>query len=398
MEMQMLDEMLRESHYKSFPHIYQPLRAPAVPAMMNPAAAAMMNPAYINAYNPTSFQRYDDYLGLSQLLTNVKLADSHDDVFSDKAPSPPSQLSGTDLYNEFDRIFADSRAHSPHTVHSPSNYRSRSRISSYGSVGSACDSQTSVETPVNSSGRVPPSVQLARKLNAKRLCVFCKNNGEVESVYASHILKDDDGRVLCPILRAYTCPICGDSGDTAHTIKYCPQNTGQNSPSQDTTPTKQNQMSNCSSSMSAVNQHPPPPPTYASIPSSTFAAAASNPMSGNISGVTFANKVAMSQQQQHQSQQQSQQGAPITLGGSKVPTAAAAGIPRSLESMAVASSANHGAASMCPSVTIPPYNIMTSQHHAPQHHQILSSVSSHPQQIMSANISASKHPQLTHKF
>ena len=232
--MQMLDEMLRESHFKSFPHVYQ--GRPAANYIPTGPGQAYLGPINAN----TTFQRYDDYLGLSQLLTNVKLAENnpHDDVFCDKAPSPPSQVSGFDLYNEFDRIFAENtRAHSPQ---SPSAYHCRSRISSYGSVGSACDSNTSNETPTNSSGRVPPSVQLARKLNAKRLCVFCKNNGEMESVYASHILKDDDGRVLCPILRAYTCPICGDSGDTAHTIKYCPQNNGQNSPSQETTPTKNN--------------------------------------------------------------------------------------------------------------------------------------------------------------
>lgn len=52
-------------------------------------------------------------------------------------------------------------------------------------------------------------------------CVFCKNNGEAEAYYRKHLLKDADGRVRCPVLRAYTCPICGASGDDAHTIKYC---------------------------------------------------------------------------------------------------------------------------------------------------------------------------------
>lgn len=55
-------------------------------------------------------------------------------------------------------------------------------------------------------------------------CVFCKNNGEQESYYRRHILKDSEGRVVCPILRAYTCPICNAKGDDAHTIKYCPLN------------------------------------------------------------------------------------------------------------------------------------------------------------------------------
>lgn len=56
------------------------------------------------------------------------------------------------------------------------------------------------------------------------LCVFCRNNNECEDMYRSHVLKDSDGRTLCPILRAYTCPICKANGDKSHTIKYCPMN------------------------------------------------------------------------------------------------------------------------------------------------------------------------------
>nr|BCS90541.1 nanos2 protein [Cladonema pacificum] len=63
----------------------------------------------------------------------------------------------------------------------------------------------------------PPQVSV-------QVCVFCRNNGESESVYTSHVLKDSDGRTSCPILRAYTCPICKANGDNSHTIKYCPMN------------------------------------------------------------------------------------------------------------------------------------------------------------------------------
>lgn len=65
-----------------------------------------------------------------------------------------------------------------------------------------------------------------RKKNKKPLpkeCVFCRNNGEEEAYYRKHLLKDIDGRVSCPVLRAYTCPICGACGDVAHTVKYCPK-------------------------------------------------------------------------------------------------------------------------------------------------------------------------------
>ncbi|XP_072163528.1 nanos homolog 3-like [Diadema setosum] len=67
-------------------------------------------------------------------------------------------------------------------------------------------------------------------------CVFCKNNGESEIVYGSHKLKSDDGRTTCPILRAYTCPLCGTNGDRAHTIKYCPLSKEQESGSSPTGP------------------------------------------------------------------------------------------------------------------------------------------------------------------
>ncbi|KAG7190171.1 hypothetical protein KM043_006297 [Ampulex compressa] len=71
-----------------------------------------------------------------------------------------------------------------------------------------------------------PEITPRRKKNKKPLpteCVFCRNNGEEETYYRQHLLKDAEGRVVCPVLRAYTCPICGACGDGAHTVKYCPK-------------------------------------------------------------------------------------------------------------------------------------------------------------------------------
>ncbi|KAL8596842.1 hypothetical protein ACOMHN_027171 [Nucella lapillus] len=53
-------------------------------------------------------------------------------------------------------------------------------------------------------------------------CAFCKRNGETREFYSTHILKDWRGMVVCPVLRAYTCPRCGASGDHAHTESHCP--------------------------------------------------------------------------------------------------------------------------------------------------------------------------------
>ncbi|XP_005370311.1 nanos homolog 2 [Microtus ochrogaster] len=61
------------------------------------------------------------------------------------------------------------------------------------------------------------------------LCNFCKHNGESRHVYASHQLKTPEGVVVCPILRHYVCPLCGATGDHAHTLKYCPLNSNQQS-------------------------------------------------------------------------------------------------------------------------------------------------------------------------
>ncbi|KAF6200114.1 hypothetical protein GE061_006415 [Apolygus lucorum] len=55
-------------------------------------------------------------------------------------------------------------------------------------------------------------------------CAFCVSNGETESFYSSHPLKDALNRVACPILRKYVCQKCGATGSSAHTNKYCPKN------------------------------------------------------------------------------------------------------------------------------------------------------------------------------
>ena len=55
----------------------------------------------------------------------------------------------------------------------------------------------------------------------EKFCQFCRNNGESANVYKSHMFRDYRGKVLCPILKLHQCPICGESGEKAHTITYC---------------------------------------------------------------------------------------------------------------------------------------------------------------------------------
>lgn len=55
-------------------------------------------------------------------------------------------------------------------------------------------------------------------------CRFCKNHPAPESAeYAkTHVLRDEEGRITCPILREFVCTICNATGDSAHTYRYCP--------------------------------------------------------------------------------------------------------------------------------------------------------------------------------
>ena len=55
-------------------------------------------------------------------------------------------------------------------------------------------------------------------------CRFCHKNGESAELYLSHVTKERSGAVQCPVLRSYQCPVCGLSGDRAHTLRYCPRN------------------------------------------------------------------------------------------------------------------------------------------------------------------------------
>ena len=94
------------------------------------------------------------------------------------------------------------------------------------SVTGVCVGNTvQVESHLRQSPLAPlakPRFKPAAKGATAVMCPFCKRNGETPEFYTTHKLKDCWGRVICPVLRAYTCPNCGISGDNAHTLNYCP--------------------------------------------------------------------------------------------------------------------------------------------------------------------------------
>lgn len=64
-----------------------------------------------------------------------------------------------------------------------------------------------------------------RKKIPRLVCHFCKRNNESVAMYTSHVCKDKNGIVVCPVLRNLSCDMCGNNGgDYAHTRRYCPLN------------------------------------------------------------------------------------------------------------------------------------------------------------------------------
>ena len=213
------------------------------------------------------FSIFQDYFGLSNLLQNVKISDDNPLLFENRRNLAP--------FNKTKRLSWESDGSDPNVVISPIG---QSMSFTYGTNGDFPSSDGYQRPQMPSAEPTyknlpPPSMRLSKaardqiisgayqnQLNRSRseklpspppppqshvqlpvgnvstvrpqatvqVCVFCRNNGELEAVYSSHVLKDAEGRTSCPILRAYTCPICKANGDNSHTIKYCPLNQQQN--------------------------------------------------------------------------------------------------------------------------------------------------------------------------
>nr|AGI96000.1 Nanos-like protein [Branchiostoma belcheri] len=275
--------MLRAMYLPGAEDLLEPL---PLTSSLNELNRSQLNRSYTKPVPVRSdFSVWGDYLGLVDLVKNVQIAaQGIPESFTGldmpvRRPAPSLPLSdplgsgSTGLSpslsptsdEEVDRLFApisrerfDSLGSSGSSSSASSDFYLNGRESDLELGFASLFGDLRLDSPPNSLDgydfsrqrrREPPSASLssrdrdilfsvAARRRASRMasggvgsksqvCVFCRNNGESETVYASYMLKDCTGKVTCPVLMAYTCPLCHATGEEAHTIKYCPQNTNQ---------------------------------------------------------------------------------------------------------------------------------------------------------------------------
>ncbi|XP_034235062.1 uncharacterized protein LOC117641668 [Thrips palmi] len=147
-----------------------------------------------------------------------------------KSKTPSSKFSGPPFWMQF--MSNDSKSDGSSSSSNSSLYKDHASHTSADSLNNYKGGSKS-----NDSGKAPfpPSRQPRRFRRAYSTassssggktseCVFCKTNGETSAIFRGHVLKDDQGRTVCPVLQQYVCSLCGATGFNAHTIKYCPKN------------------------------------------------------------------------------------------------------------------------------------------------------------------------------
>ncbi|XP_030827817.1 uncharacterized protein LOC115919123 [Strongylocentrotus purpuratus] len=161
------------------------------------------------------YDPFNDYLGLSGLLSNCRVNDEfistpfhHNDDFESNGVNVPMMSRSVSSISDLIK----------------NNMVSGLHVST-SQTSTASTGFMPLQLPLN----IAKITELSKVMRGgirraePNWCVFCKNNGESEMVYVSHKLKSKEGITTCPILRAYTCPLCGTNGNRAHTVKYCPK-------------------------------------------------------------------------------------------------------------------------------------------------------------------------------
>ena len=182
----------------------------------------------------SEFRLFRDYFGLIRLVQNVADLDSAEPTFDSLYDFTYTKRSRVDSVGSDHSLTSSSSGGNPDIELCIDSSKAPGPSLAPGAPTRV--SKRNVENNSEVANRNRKNRESKKNRNAN-VCVFCRNNGESKKVYSSHVLKDAEGNTTCPILRAYTCPLCKASGNESHTIKYCPKNKGASKQQQQQNPT-----------------------------------------------------------------------------------------------------------------------------------------------------------------
>lgn len=173
----------------------------------------------------TEFHLFRDYFGLIHLVQNTALCgDEEANEYGKFYKFTYNRTRGDSVGSDRDSISSSgSSSECPEFDVKLNGAFSSKAVGSSLTLGANRSLSSLKRTSIDTAARNRKNRENKKNRNAN-VCVFCRNNGETKKVYSSHVLKDAEGNTTCPILRAYTCPLCKASGNESHTIKYCPRN------------------------------------------------------------------------------------------------------------------------------------------------------------------------------
>jgi hypothetical protein len=54
-------------------------------------------------------------------------------------------------------------------------------------------------------------------------CSYCRLINKSADQYSTHVVREPDGKTNCPELQQSICPLCGATGEKAHSEYFCPK-------------------------------------------------------------------------------------------------------------------------------------------------------------------------------